>query len=87
MILKTVEKKENSTAVFTVEVDAAEFEAAVNAAYLKNKKSIFRASARARFPALLLRACSVPIPSIRALLKSWLPRLLPLALRKASWTW
>ncbi len=40
MILKNVEKKENSTAAFTVEVDAAEFEAAVNAAYLKSKKDI-----------------------------------------------
>ena len=40
MILKNVEKKENNTALFTVESDAAEFEAAVNGAYLKNKGSI-----------------------------------------------
>ena len=40
MILKNVEKKENNTALFTVESDAAEFEAAVNGAYLKNKSSI-----------------------------------------------
>ena len=40
MILKSVEKKENNTALFTVESDAAEFEAAVNGAYLKNKGSI-----------------------------------------------
>ena len=40
MILKNVEKKENSAALFTVESDAAEFEAAVQSAYLKNKKSI-----------------------------------------------
>ena len=41
MILKNVEKKENNTALFQVESDAAEFEAAVNAAYLKNKSSIY----------------------------------------------
>ena len=40
MILKNVEKKESNTALFTVESDAAEFEAAVNGAYLKNKSSI-----------------------------------------------
>ena len=40
MILKNVEKKENNSALFTVESDAAEFEAAVNGAYLKNKSSI-----------------------------------------------
>ena len=41
MIVKNVEKKENNTAVFQVESDAAEFEAAVNGAYLKNKASIY----------------------------------------------
>ena len=41
MILKNVEKKEKNTALFQVESDAAEFEAAVNAAYLKNKSSIY----------------------------------------------
>ena len=40
MIFKNVEKKENNTALFTVEADAAEFEKAVNGAYLKNKSSI-----------------------------------------------
>ncbi len=40
MILKNVEKKEKNTAVFTVESDAAEFEKAVNDAYLKNRSSI-----------------------------------------------
>jgi len=40
MIFKGIEKKENNTAVFTVASDAAEFEAAVNAAYLKSKKDI-----------------------------------------------
>ena len=40
MILKNVENKENKTATFQVESDAAEFEAAVNGAYLKNKHSI-----------------------------------------------
>lgn len=39
MIVKNVEKKENNI-VFQVESDAAEFEAAVNAAYLKNKSNI-----------------------------------------------
>ena len=41
MILKNVEKKENNTALFQVESDAAEFESAVNGAYLKNKSSIY----------------------------------------------
>ena len=40
MIVKSVEKKENNTATFQVEIDKAEFDAAVNKAYLKNKKSI-----------------------------------------------
>ena len=40
MIVKNVEKKENNTAVFQVETDAAEFEAAVQGAYLKNRGSI-----------------------------------------------
>ena len=40
MILKNVEKNEKLTATFVVESDAAEFEAAVNGAYLKNKASI-----------------------------------------------
>ena len=41
MIVKNVEKKENNTAVFQVEADRAEFEKAVNSAYLKNKSSIY----------------------------------------------
>ena len=41
MTVKNVEKKENNTATFQVETDAAEFEAAVNGAYLKNKSSIY----------------------------------------------
>jgi trigger factor len=41
MIVKNVEKKEKNTASFQVETDAAEFEAAVNGAYLKNKSSIY----------------------------------------------
>lgn len=41
MIVKNVEKKEQNTATFQVESDAAEFEAAVNSAYLKNKKNIY----------------------------------------------
>ena len=41
MIVKNVEKKEKNTALFQVETDAAEFESAVNAAYLKNKSSIY----------------------------------------------
>ena len=40
MQLKNVEKKEMNTAVFEVETDAAEFEKAVNGAYLKNRSSI-----------------------------------------------
>ncbi len=41
MILKNVEKKEQNSAVFTVAADAAEFEKAVNGAYLKNKKDVY----------------------------------------------
>ena len=41
MTVKNVEKKENNTAAFQVETDAAEFEGAVNGAYLKNKSSIY----------------------------------------------
>ena len=41
MIVKNVEKQENNTAVFQVESDAAEFESAVNSAYLQNKASIY----------------------------------------------
>ena len=41
MITKNVEKKEKNTATFQVESDAAEFEAAVNGAYLKNRASIY----------------------------------------------
>ena len=41
MILKNVEKKEKNLALFQVETDAAEFEAAVQAAYLKNKGNIY----------------------------------------------
>ena len=40
MILKNVDKKEKNIAVFEVETDAAEFEKAVNDAYLKNRSSI-----------------------------------------------
>ena len=40
MIVKNVEKKENNTATFQVEIDKDEFEKAVNAAYLKAKKQI-----------------------------------------------
>ena len=40
MVVKNVEKKENSTVTFQVEIDKAEFEVAVNKAYIKNKKSI-----------------------------------------------
>lgn len=41
MIVKNLEKKEQNTASFQVESDKAEFEAAVNGAYLKNKKDIY----------------------------------------------
>lgn len=41
MIVKNIEKKEdNKYASFQVEIDAAEFDAAVNKAYLRNKKDI-----------------------------------------------
>lgn len=41
MNLKNVEKKENNSASFQVETDKAEFEAAVNKAYLKAKSDIY----------------------------------------------
>ena len=41
MIVKNVEKKEKSTVSFDVLCDAAEFEKAVNGAYLKNRSKIF----------------------------------------------
>ncbi len=40
MIVKNVEKKEKNTVSFQVELDKAEFEEAVNGAYIKNKKKI-----------------------------------------------
>ena len=40
MKVTNVEKKEKSTVELTIEVDAAQFEAAVQAAYLKNRKRI-----------------------------------------------
>ena len=40
MIVKNVERKENNIAIIQVESDAAEFEAAVQAAYLKAKGNI-----------------------------------------------
>ena len=40
MIVKNVEKKENSLVSFDVEVDAKEFEAAVQSAYLKSRGKI-----------------------------------------------
>ncbi len=41
MIVKSVEKKENNVVRFAVTADPAEFEAAVNGAYLKSKKNIY----------------------------------------------
>ena len=41
MILKNFEKQEHNKAVFTVVSEPAEFEKAVNAVYLQNKKSIY----------------------------------------------
>lgn len=41
MFLKNIEKKEHNSAVFTVAADAAEFEKAVNGAYLRNKKDVY----------------------------------------------
>ena len=46
MIVKNTEKKENSTTVFQVEIDAEAFEAAINKAYRRNKGSIFVAGFR-----------------------------------------
>lgn len=41
MIARNLENKEHSTVSFDVVVDAAEFEKAINAVYLRNKKDIF----------------------------------------------
>ena len=41
MIVKHIEKKENNTVSFQVSCDAAEFEKAINSAYLKAKKNIY----------------------------------------------
>ncbi len=41
MLVKNVEKKDNNTAIFQVEIDAAAFDDAVNKAYRKLKSSIF----------------------------------------------
>ena len=46
MVVKNVEKKENNTAIFQVEVDADAFEQAVNRAYRKLKNSIYVAGFR-----------------------------------------
>ena len=46
MIVKNVEKKENNTALFQVEVDAESFEKAINAAYKKLKGNIYVAGFR-----------------------------------------
>ncbi len=46
MIVKNVEKKENNTAMFQVEVDAESFEKAVNSAYKRLKGSIYVAGFR-----------------------------------------
>ncbi|MGI5935235.1 MAG: trigger factor [Oscillospiraceae bacterium] len=40
MIVKSIEKRENNTATFQVEINREEFEAAINRAYLKNKQNI-----------------------------------------------
>ena len=54
MILKNVEKKENNTAAFVVETDAAEFAEAVNDAYLKSNGQSEGVISYNRFVELLL---------------------------------
>ena len=46
MVVKNVEKKDNNTAIFQVEIDADTFEQAVNKAYKKLKNSIYVAGFR-----------------------------------------
>ena len=46
MVVKNVEKKDNNTAIFQVEIDAEAFEQAVNKAYKKLKNSIYVAGFR-----------------------------------------
>ncbi len=76
MILKNVENKENKTATFQVESDAAEFESAVNGAYLKNKASInipgFR---KGKAPRAVVEGMYGAEVFIRTLLMSSPPRL------------
>ena len=48
MIVKNIEKKEDNTVSFQVSCDAAEFEKAINSAYLKAKKNIYMPSMMAR---------------------------------------
>lgn len=61
MKVTNVEKKENSTVELTIHVEADEFEAAVQKAYLKSRSRIaVPASGRARPPARSLRGCTDP---------------------------
>ena len=77
MIVKNVEKKEKNTAAFQVETDAAEFEAAVNSAYLKNKSSIYIPGFRkGKAPRAVWKVCTALRCSIRTPWTSWPPRLL-----------
>ena len=48
MIVKNVEKKEDNTVSFQVSCDAAEFAKAVNDAYLKAKKNIYKSMGKHR---------------------------------------
>lgn len=62
MKVTNVEKKEKSTVELTIQVEAQEFEDAVQKAYLKNRAhiSVPGASGRARPPARSLRGCTAP---------------------------
>lgn len=62
MKVTNVEKKENSTVELTIHVEADEFEAAVQKAYLKSRSRIAvpGASGRARPPARSSRGCTAP---------------------------
>ena len=84
MLVKNVEKKDSKTASFQVEVDAKEFDAAVDQAFKKNKSGISPASERARLPVPSLRACTAMMFSIRMLSMSSLHRHMSTATTTAA---
>ena len=72
MIIKGVEKNENSTATFQAVADAAEFDSAINTVYRKAKKNIaVPASERAKLLVWSLKACTAKMCSMMMPSKNW----------------